>query len=76
MSGLLYQLRDDFKDALRLVRANAVSNYGTVLNFGVRGTPTVILFHGGKQRARWSGSIRVEELYDLLDRLLPAAPEG
>lgn len=70
MSGLLYQLREDFPDRLRLTRANSVTNFSTVVHFGVRGTPTLFLFHKGRQVKRWNGRVDVEELYALIESAL------
>ncbi len=70
MSGLLYQLREDYPDRLRLVRANSLHNFSSALHFGVRSAPTVMVFYRGKQVGRWNGQIHVEELYDLIDGLI------
>ena len=73
MSGLLYQLRDDFPGQLRLVRGNAQANVGTVVQYSVRGTPSVLVFHQTRLLKRWSGRIEVDELYDLIEGLVPPA---
>ncbi len=70
MSGLLYQLRDDFPDQLRLARANVVSNFVTAQQFGVRGAPTVLLFHKGRLLKRWALRVDVDDLYDHVERAL------
>lgn len=36
--------------------------------FGIRGIPTMIVFHGGKEVARQSGAMPIEELKQLLAR--------
>jgi thioredoxin-like negative regulator of GroEL len=72
VSGLLYQLRDDFPDRLRLARANAQTNGGTVSQFKVRGTPTVLLFHKGRLLKRWSGQVDLDELYAQVEGLVAA----
>lgn len=74
MSGLLYQLRDDFPDQLRLARANVLSNFVTAQTYGVRGAPTVLLFHQGRLLKRWAVRIDVDDLYDQVERLLGVAP--
>lgn len=76
MSGLLYQLREDYPDRLRLVRANSTHNFSTALHFGVRAAPTVIAFHAGRQVGRWNGRINIDELYDLLDGLMERTGEA
>jgi thioredoxin-like negative regulator of GroEL len=77
VSGLLYQLRDDFPDQLRLTRANVVGNVATAQNYGVRGAPTVLIFHKGRLVKRWNVRIDVDELYAVLEGLLevPSAHE-
>lgn len=70
MSGLLYQLRDEFPNRLRLTRANSLTNYSTVLHYQVRGTPTLFLFHKGRQLKRWNGRVDVDELVALLEAAL------
>lgn|GEM_PF-2370168 len=70
MSGLLYQLRDDFPQRLRLARANSQTNSSTVVRYSVRGTPTVFLFHKGRQVKRWQGRVDVDELYALVEAAL------
>lgn len=72
MSGLLYQLRDDFPDQLRLTRGNVQGNMGTVVAYGVRGTPSLLVFHQKRLLRKWSGRINVDEVYDLLESLAPA----
>lgn len=80
MSGLLYQLRDDFPERLRLVRGEATRNFSTVITYGLRGTPALLLLHGGRVQARWSGRVPLDEVYEriegLLERLDPGAPSG
>jgi len=71
VSGLLYQLRDDFPGQLRLTRANALSNAGSAAAQKVRATPTVLLFHRGRLLKRWAGRIDVDELYALVEGLVP-----
>lgn len=70
MSGLLYQLRDDFPQRLRLARGNSLANTSTVVHYNVRGTPTVFLFHRGRQVKRWQGRVDVDELYALVETAL------
>jgi len=70
VSGLLYQLRDDFPDQLRLARANVQSNFATAQHFGVRGAPTVLLFHKGRLLKRWAVRIDVDEIYDQVEAAL------
>lgn len=70
MSGLLYQLRDDFPDQLRLARANVQSNFGTVQAYGVRGAPTLLIFHKGRLEKRWNVRVNLEEVYIVLEGLL------
>jgi hypothetical protein len=74
VSGLLYQLRDDFPNLLRLTRGNAQSNVGTVVQYGVRGTPSILLFHKTRLLKRWSGRIDVDELYAALEGLVEGGP--
>lgn len=70
MSGLLYQLRDDFPDRLRLVRGEVTRNFSTVVTYGLRGTPALLLLHGGRIQARWSGRVPIDEVYDRVEGLL------
>jgi hypothetical protein len=66
VSGLLYQLRDDFPKQLSLCRAN----FSTALNYGVRTSPTVLLFHHGRLVKRWANHVQGEELWGLIEDLL------
>jgi len=76
VSGLLYQLRDDFPERLRLVRAEATRNFSTVVSYGVRGTPTLLLFQGGRLLAKWSGRVPLDEVYDRVEGLLERPASG
>jgi hypothetical protein len=72
VSGLLYQLREDFPEMLRLVRGDSVRNFSTAVNYGVRATPSMLLFTKGKLIHRWAGQVNAQELYDrILDLVDP-----
>jgi hypothetical protein len=70
VSGLLYQLRDDFPERLRLVRAEVTRNFSTALGHGIRSSPSLLLFHGGRLQARWVGRVPIDEVYDQVEALL------
>ena len=70
MSGLLYQLREDFPDKLRLVRGDSIRNFSTAVSYGIRATPSILIFNKGKLIQRWAGQISIEEVYDRIEDLI------
>ncbi len=75
MSGLLSELQRYFGDELRTARANAMRNPVTLQRYGVRGTPSLLLFHHTRVEARWGGHIDPDEVVLRIERLLPDIEE-
>lgn len=58
---------------VRAIKLNSDSETSIASRLGIRGIPTMILFHGGKERARVSGAMTAKQIIDWTQRQLAAA---
>jgi thioredoxin 2 len=58
---------------VRVIKLNSDSETSIASRLGIRGIPTMILFHGGKERARVSGAMSAKQIIDWTQRQLAAA---
>jgi thioredoxin 1 len=72
----LCRVIDEYKGALRLakVEVDVGENMKLAGQFRLRGFPTVILFHDGEERGRFSGSRSSHQVREWLHGHLPTTP--
>ena len=68
MAPILDELAHDRMGELLVLKLDTDRNPATMLQFGVRGIPTMILFKGGREAARQTGAVPRAELDALLMR--------
>lgn len=57
MAPILDELAHDRKGEVLVVKLNTDQNPGTMMRFGVRGIPTLIVFTGGREATRQTGAV-------------------
>ena len=58
---------------MRLAKVNTEEEPGLANRFAIRSIPTLILFAGGKERARVSGAMNNQQLRQWLQQHLPVS---
>jgi len=71
MAPILDELADDRKGEVLVVKLNTDQNPGTMVRFGVRGIPTLIVFTGGHEATRQTGAVPRARLDALLSDARP-----
>lgn len=59
---IIKQLADDWKDKAKVVKCDADQNQNILMQYGVMGIPTIMLFKGGKMVERVTGYQPKEKL--------------
>ena len=67
------QAAQQLEPAVRLAKVNTEAEPGLAHRFGIRSIPTLILYHGGKERARISGAMNMQQLHQWLQQNLPVS---
>jgi len=70
MAPILDELAYDRKGEVLVVKLNTDQNPGTMIRFGVRGIPTLIVFTGGREATRQTGAVPRATLDALLSDAL------
>lgn len=76
LEPVLLAARDDYRNQVRMVRVHAERHPQTLPEGGIRGTPTVALYRGGRLLMTRSGMIQRGALHAFLDHWLDPANEG
>ncbi|WPL12832.1 Thioredoxin-1 [Thiorhodovibrio litoralis] len=73
----LYRVLDEYQGRLRLaqIEVDEGENMKIAGHYRVRGFPTVMLFCGGEEHGRFSGSRSATQIRDWLEQHLPACPK-
>jgi thioredoxin 1 len=69
MGGLLNEIGPDYYGRVNIFKLNVNQNPQIAAHYQVRGVPTVILFHDGKEMDRIVGLMPLNQLRERLDRL-------
>jgi len=64
------KLHEEYQGKAAVYKVHNRKGREIVSQFGIRGFPTVILFHGGQQVDRWGGAHPASTYRDALDALL------
>jgi thioredoxin 1 len=67
MAPILKEVKDHYKDKLKIVKIDIDQNPAVAQKFGIRGVPTMILFKEGKTAWRQSGVMQANQLISILD---------
>jgi thioredoxin 2 len=70
MAPILDELAHDRKGEVLVVKLNTDQNPGTMIRFGVRGIPTLIVFTGGREATRQTGAVPRAQLDAILSGAL------
>ena len=61
----------DLEPHVRLIKLNSDNEQAVAAKFGIRGIPTMILFHGGREVARTSGAMTAGQIVRWVRDRLP-----
>lgn len=67
IAPVLEEIASQYKDRLRIAKLDVDQNPATPPRFGVRGIPTLILFHEGQVKATQVGLLSRNELVSFID---------
>ena len=67
MAPILKEVKDHYKDKLKIVKIDIDQNPAVAQKFGIRGVPTMILFKEGKPSWRQSGVMQGNQLISILN---------
>jgi thioredoxin 1 len=70
IAPIIDQIAVEYKDRLRIAKADVDSNPGTAMRFGIRSIPTLMLFRNGVVEAQHVGMLSKSQLNKLLDAKL------
>lgn len=68
LAPILKQVKDELKDAVKIVKIDVDKNQAIAAKFQVRGVPTMIIFKEGKQVWRQSGVLQVNQLVQIINQ--------
>ncbi|MFD1315276.1 thioredoxin [Namhaeicola litoreus] len=67
MAPILKEVKDHYKEKLKIVKIDIDQNPAVAQKFGIRGVPTMILFKDGQSAWRQSGVMQANELISVLN---------
>ncbi len=65
---LLAELEEEYDQSLSVVKVNAIYDMELSLTHQIAATPTLLIFHQGKEVGRLQGVPKREEITNILDR--------
>ena len=68
IAPVLEELAKSYAGRLTVAKLDIDANPGITGKYGIRGIPTLILFEGGREKARVSGAMQAQQLLAWLDR--------
>ncbi len=70
LAPILKQVKEELKDALKIVKIDVDKNQVLASKYQVRGVPTMILFKNGKQLWRQSGVLQKNDIINVIKQHL------
>ncbi len=71
LSPTVREVASSFHGKLKVIKVDVDRNQRAALKYGIRGVPTLILFHKGKILWRQAGVLSKNQLQAILERYLP-----
>jgi thioredoxin 1 len=68
MSPILKQVKDNFGNAISIIKIDVDKNQSLASKYQVRGVPTLMLFKSGKQLWRQSGVLSSHDLINIINK--------
>lgn len=65
---------NELEPHVRLIKLNSENEQSVAARLGIRGIPTMILFHGGRELARTSGAMTAGQIVRWVRDRLPTVP--
>ena len=73
LAPVLEELGDDYRGRATIAKVNVDNNAAASARYGVRSIPTLVLFHGGEEKARLVGAHPKAAIANLLDQYVQDA---
>ena len=62
MTPVLKQVKQNFKDQIKIIKIDIDKNPAVAQKYGIRGVPTLILFKGGREVWKQSGVVQANQI--------------
>jgi len=67
MAPVLKQVKQNFKDQIRIIKIDIDKNPAVAQKYGIRGVPTLILFKSGREMWKQSGVIQANQINTVIN---------
>ena len=67
MAPVLKQVKQNFKDQIRIIKIDIDKNPAVAQKYGIRGVPTLILFKSGREVWKQSGVIQANQINTVIN---------
>ncbi len=67
MTPVLKQVKQNFKDQIKIIKIDIDKNPAVAQKYGIRGVPTLILFKGGREVWKQSGVVMANQINEVIN---------
>lgn len=67
MAPVLKQVKQNFKDQIKIIKIDIDKNPAVAQKYGIRGVPTLILFKGGREVWKQSGVVMANHINEVIN---------
>ncbi len=67
MAPVLKQVKQNFKDQIKIIKIDIDKNPSVAQKYGIRGVPTLILFKNGHEVWKQSGVLQVNQINSIIN---------
>jgi thioredoxin 1 len=67
MAPVLKQVKQNFKDQIRIIKIDIDKNPAVAQKYGIRGVPTLILFKSGREVWKQSGVLQANQINTVIN---------